>query len=267
MVHDWSDVETSWKPASVGIGGMSNHSPSQISRLEIDLTSGNAGVTIRTLGGLRVEVDGAIISLSPDQITLLGGLAVLGSSRSRTQLCERLWPDVALKSARRRIRTALYRLGEVADRTLIKQGTQLGLHPDAEVDICIERSYLSRPQDDYHELVLTLSQTAGDLLPEIDEEWAVIEREHHRLLKLMRLDDAALACLDRGQLGLAAVAAHTAVRIDPLRTTSINNLAEAFRLLGDNRLAQQYLVGLEHALTGSAQHRTEPQLITAGALR
>lgn len=133
-----------------------------------------------------------------------------------------LWPETSEAQASACLRTALWRIRQEApDLVRAEHGTvTLG---DAEVDVhalqeCAQRRLAGDDQVTTAEVYALCD--AGELLPDCYEDWALLERERFRQLRLQALEASVDLLTARGRAGEAMVAAMAAVTTEPLRESA-----------------------------------------------
>ncbi|HEX8086597.1 MAG TPA: AAA family ATPase [Solirubrobacteraceae bacterium] len=204
---------------------------------------------IRVLGGLALEVDGQPRPL-PETArgrALLAFCALNLGSHPRARLAAALRPDVLDRSARATLRQAIWALrqavGEDGDGgAIVADRDRFGLREDAvRVDVLELRALAEAG-----ETAAALELAGGELLPELDDEWAVAARGAHHdevgELLVRRAEEAAAA----GDVASAVACARRALEHDPrserAARTLMTRLAEAgdrpaalatYRTLGD----------------------------------
>jgi DNA-binding SARP family transcriptional activator/tetratricopeptide (TPR) repeat protein len=204
---------------------------------------------IRLLGTLAVELDGAALEPPAGRRAreLLAWLALHPGVHDRGALAARFWPDVLDASARGSLRTALHELraalGPAAER-LAGDRARVGLVPDdLWVDVT-EADRLARAGSPEEALALC----RGDLVPDLDAEWALAARQEHRdrvAALLARLAGQAEAAGD------GAAAQHWARRLvahDGLSEDGARRLMRALAATGDRSAALAAYAGLERRL-------------------
>ena len=150
-------------------------------------------------------------------------LALANRPVARVRLAGALWPDCTDHRASKSLRTALWRLRQVDCNLVEVTGERLRLDPEVEVDISqlaelAQRLIVSPDTESLSQLHLLVDHV--ELLPDWDEEWVVANRERYRMARLAALESAACALLDRGQPGLALLAALAVVDAEPLRESA-----------------------------------------------
>jgi DNA-binding SARP family transcriptional activator len=134
----------------------------------------------------------------------------------------RIWPDVGERRALGNLRTALWRLGRV-HRVVETIDERLQLDESVRVDVAdlsaLSLALIAEPSDESLRSVPRLA-AAGDLLPDWDEEWLIVERERFHELRIRALEQACCALLDQRRPGDALLAALAAVSAEPLRESA-----------------------------------------------
>ncbi len=152
---------------------------------------------------------------------LLAFLALRGRSSRRQTIAGTLWPLATESQASSNLRSAIARLPGGARAAVATTARDLGLTEDVTVDLWDARAIahgLLSPADAASrpaaEATLALST---DLLPDWYDEWAIVEAEDWRQLRLHCLEILADQLTARGRYADAASAALAAVRVEPLR--------------------------------------------------
>lgn len=194
-------------------------------------------VSVRVLGEIRVDADGAAVALpeSLRAVALLGWLALHPGSRTRSEIASALWPDVSDSAARSSVRTALWALrrafGHYADTVLDTSRNCIALR-NVDVDVTRFDELVAEGRLDE---ALTLS--SGVLLAGLDDEWAMLARASHcdRVIALLRdQSDKAAASADSA---LAIERARLAAELNPLSETCARLLMRRYQEAGDCSLA------------------------------
>ncbi|MET8297566.1 BTAD domain-containing putative transcriptional regulator [Streptomyces sp. NPDC005180] len=176
--------------------------------------------TLLLLDRFRLECHGEAVPLCGNAQRLLAFIGL----RRRVQRCvvaETLWPDATETHARGSLRTTLWKLPCGAQQLLCCTQESLALTDDVVVDArmlaktSIDVVRGCRPPR-VDTMLMGLLQK-GDLLPDWDEDWVVLEREWLRRLRLHALDTLSDRLTRQGLSALALEAALASIRIDPLR--------------------------------------------------
>jgi len=178
---------------------------------------------ISLLGGFHLEDEGATLILPEGSRRLLAFLALKGRLVQRQAVAGTLWPVSTEPHASSSLRSALTRLRGDARRSVAATALELGLSDDVSVDLwdaqTLARRLLSPTEipggaEPGAEAIPAL---AADLLPDWYDEWALVEAEDWRQLRLHALEALADRLTARERFGDAAAAALAAVRAEPLR--------------------------------------------------
>jgi DNA-binding SARP family transcriptional activator len=142
---------------------------------------------------------------------------------SRAFLAEVLWPDVSEVRAAGNLRSALWRLRRAGFHGVRSDGRALALETWVRVDAhtLVERARaLEVAEDAEADAPLEAGTFVGELLPEWDDDWVLVERERLRQLCLHALETLASALMARGRYLEATDAALAAVRAEPFRESA-----------------------------------------------
>ncbi|MFF4010653.1 BTAD domain-containing putative transcriptional regulator [Streptomyces sp. NPDC001717] len=220
--------------------------------------------TLLLLDRFRLECQGEPVPVCGNAQRLLAFIGL----RRRAQRClvaRTLWPDATEAHARGSLRTTLWKLPCGAQKLLRCTQESLALVDDVVVDARI----LARTSLDvvrgcgppHVDPVLMSLLGKGDLLPDWDEDWVLLEREWLRRLRLHALDTLSDRLTRQCLPALALEAALASIRIDPLRERphrsvvathlAEGNLVEALR----HYEAFRHLLRTELGAEPSAQFR------------
>lgn len=201
---------------------------------------GAAGLTLT--GEFELFIGGRQSWIPHSAERVLTFLALADRPVSRMRLAGALWADGSGDRAARSLRTALWRIRQVGANLVLARDDRLRLYPGVTVDVTALTNLAMRliHQPDPGGLSqLPLLVECGELLPDWEDEWVAADRERYRLLRLEALEGAALALMERRQLGDALIAALAAAQAEPLRESARRlvvqvqvaqgNVAEAIR--------------------------------------
>ncbi|MGX5653475.1 AfsR/SARP family transcriptional regulator [Geodermatophilus nigrescens] len=179
---------------------------------------------VEVLEAFRVLRHERAVHLRPSAQRLVAGLAVLGPM-ARESLSARLWPDHHRDRALGNVRTVLWRLRTDA-AGLIREDPSLCVL-DAVVDLDVIRDWAAgAPDRPVGACDVPPPAVASELLPHWDEEWLVDAREELRMLRLRALEACGQRLLGADAFADAATCGRIALRIDPLRETSVRLLVQ-----------------------------------------
>lgn len=195
---------------------------------------------------------------------LLTLLALRERAVSRGVVAGMLWPDAPESQGLASLRSALSRLDSDVRHVVVVTGDDLALSPNVGVDLRRARAFAQRLLDTERPLPWTdLQQEASqslpaltrDLLPSWQEEWAIMEFEAWRQLRLHALDALSVHLTRAGQFASAAAAAAAVLRSEPLRESACaalirvhlaaGNLSEATRVFTQFRARLTHELGLQ----------------------
>jgi DNA-binding SARP family transcriptional activator len=154
---------------------------------------------------------------------LLALLALKGRMVRRSVVAGTLWPAATEEHAFASLRSTLARLRGAARAAVVASGREVGLSDQVRVDLrasralayrLMERAEPAATEEPGAEAIRALS---GELLPDWDDEWVLLEAEAWRQLRLRALEALAVRLIADEEYGEAAAAALAAVRAEPLR--------------------------------------------------
>lgn len=180
-------------------------------------------ITMRVLGGFRLGSVRREVVLPRAPQRLLALLALHGEM-SREGVAGALWPDFGGERGRAALRTVVWRVSTHArplrGPVVHAKGAGLHLDPGIQIDLHGLRRLLHTERSVDLPGVDDLSGRYGELLPDWDEEWVVLERERVHQMRLHLLERLARTLQSDGQHGAALDAALACVAIDPLRESA-----------------------------------------------
>lgn len=177
-------------------------------------------ITLRLLGGFELLVDGVAVVLPGSTQRLIALLALRGRC-GRSRLAGELWPEATETRAMGCLRTAIWRVNQVAPGLVSSTPGAAELDGGADVDVRrlvdSSRALLAgtAPLGDHR-----LTPQDGDLLPDWEDPWLAADRERLRQLHLHVLEAHAERLTEAGAFGLALEWALAAVRAEPLRESA-----------------------------------------------
>ena len=173
------------------------------------------------LDGFRLRHAGATIRLQPSVQRLLAFLALHDRPLQRLYVAGRLWTDSAQECANANLRTALWRLHHRGCRLVDATPSDMALAPAVAVDLRDAIARAQRVLDGRAEPADTASLiAAGELLPDLYDDWILIERERFRQLRLHALERLCEDCRAAGRFAEATEAGLAAVATEPLRESA-----------------------------------------------
>jgi DNA-binding SARP family transcriptional activator len=211
---------------------------------------------VHVLGGFAVLADGVGRLLPTPSQRVASFLAVRTTPASRTTAAGTLWPEIGHDHALANLRTALWRLRRAAPGLIRQVGGGLQLSSDARVDLHESRSLAESILSGTVAPDATRDagrHLASDLLPDLDDDWLVFERERYRELRVHALErlcdllSGLRAHADAVQCGLLAVEG------EPLRESAHRALMHAYLAEGNPARALQQFSELERRLETELQ--------------
>ena len=191
---------------------------------------------VRVVGGLELEVDGVRVAPPAGRPAraLLGWLAIHPGPHPRGVVAAALWPDVRDESARASLRTALSAmrdaLGEQS-RTAVRadrQGVELAGEPAAWVDLRAFDEMIEAGRE-----AEAVALAGGELLPELDSDWVLRARDHHRDRVGAAMAELAVAARAAGQQTDALRWMRRRTELDPFDEQAHRELISAMDAAGD----------------------------------
>ena len=178
---------------------------------------------LRLLDCFALSCDGRQIAVPRSAQRLLAFLALHPHPLRRAHVAGSLWLDSPEERAYASLRSALWRLQAAGADVIEVRESQLGLAPSVRVDYreaaCLSRTLLDGRAVDL-QAVADWATLAGELLPDWDEEWAIVEREHHRQMSLQAMEALSERYLTAGTLPQALEVALAVFAREPLRETA-----------------------------------------------
>lgn len=214
-------------------------------------TPGPNDIHLSILGGFQLRSgDTSYMSLAPEAQHLLALLALRNRMVSRSAVAGTLWAEASEAHAFASLRSALSRLPPIAHEVIVVTGADLALAPHVTVDLHQARALAHRlldPEAEVHPEDLSVDAIrllSDDCLPDWYDDWAIMEAEEWRQLRLHALDALAHRFLATGRFGDAVSAALAAMRADPLRESACATLIQVHLAEGNQseavRTFEQY---------------------------
>lgn len=208
-------------------------------------TAVRRGDWLRLLGGFRLSLSGAEVTVPVNGQRLLAYLSIRGAV-PRADVAGTLWPDVSEHNAYGSLRTTMWRLHRAGSTLVETVGASLALSPRVTIDIRVftdtAHSVLHDPPPAGNvslESELQSLTSASDLLPGWYDDWVIFERERLRQLRLHTLEALAVRLAEQHRFAAALDTALEAIRLEPLRESAHRvvvrihlaegNVAEAMR--------------------------------------
>jgi DNA-binding SARP family transcriptional activator len=208
---------------------------------------GSRTVTLYLLGGFQVSVDHQWIPLLSGSQRLLALLALTAKPLPRSWVSAALWPDVTAGKAGASLRSMLWRTQRLCGPAIEASGHDLRLAPWVIVDVRTAEEHAHRllgQREDCDDILTaeTRARLSTELLPGwYDDDWVVIEREHHHQLRLHALEAMCIRLTAAGRYGEAVESGLAAVCAEPLQESAHAALVRTYLAAGNRYAAiRQY---------------------------
>lgn len=198
--------------------------------------AGRARTRIQLLDSFQVCRDGEIVSLPMSARRVVAFLALRSHPVLRTHVAGSLWLDSPEERGFANLRSALWRIHRTGLVLVEGSGDALQLAPNVRVDLD-EASAVARrligsvpmgAAADVDWLPLT-----GEVLPDWDDDWALVEREHFRNLSLQALESLGEHLTAQGRLRQALEVGLAVFAREPLRESAHRLLVRIYLAEGN----------------------------------
>jgi DNA-binding SARP family transcriptional activator len=180
---------------------------------------------LHLLGGFVLLRSGRAVPVPISLQRIVAFLALRGPTPRRATAGV-LWPSTCDEKAMASLRTAVWRLQQVADGLLTRPGDLLALDPSVNLDVAIA-DRIARP--------------CSDLLPGWYDDWVIMDRERLRHWHIRLLETAATTAIEKADLNAALDWALAAVASDPLRESAHRLVIAALLADGNVGAARRHL--------------------------
>jgi DNA-binding SARP family transcriptional activator len=195
-----------------------------------------APLRLSLLNGFALERNDGPIEIPLSSQRVVAFLALHEQPLERIFVAGSLWLDATEAHAAACLRTALWRLRRAGAGGLVRaRGTKVALSPEIDVDLADLARRTRRllcggsPEEDD----LSILTAYGEILPDWYEDWALIERERFRQLRLNALEELCALLTTDGRMREAVVAGMAAVAGEPLRESAHDVLIRAHLAAGN----------------------------------
>jgi DNA-binding SARP family transcriptional activator len=202
----------------------------QIAGLPVASTPHVGPVLLRLLGSFSLSIDSQPVVVPMSVQRLVCFLALHDGPLLRQHVAGSLWGDGTEHHANGSLRSALWRLGDLAHPIVETDRSRLGFAPGIAVDLRASQALAHRVLDDAQELSqadLDHTLLSEDLLPDWTEDWVLVQREHHTQLRLRALEALCRRLTAMRRFGQAVQAGMLAVSVEPLRESAQRVLVSA----------------------------------------
>jgi DNA-binding SARP family transcriptional activator len=201
-----------------------------------DASAGRARTHVRLLDSFEVRRDSEAVHLPMSARRVVAFLALRSHPVLRMHVAGSLWLDSPEERGFANLRSALWRIHRSGLRLVESTGDTVRLGPDVGVDLH-DASALARrligsvpmgAGGDVDWLPLT-----GEVLPDWDDDWALVEREHFRNLSLQALESLGEHLTAQGRLRQALEVGLAAFAREPLRESAHRLLVRIYLAEGN----------------------------------
>jgi DNA-binding SARP family transcriptional activator len=222
-----------------------------------------AEAALLVLGRFEVRVGERPVAVGANGQRVLAYLAVAGPCQRRETLAGRLWEWSSQARAQANLRNALWRINQV-DRCLVEATRdEVRLSDGLRVDLHISADHARRLIDGDGEgppPAVPRSLLESDILPDMDEDWLLLERERHRQLRIHALEALSTWLVAAGRFVEAIDAAYAAIVAEPLRESAHGALIRAHVAEGNRGEAARQFRVYERLLRDELGLRPSPQI-------
>ena len=225
-----------------------------ISTLEAGGRGGAPALELSLLGSFELRADDQIVGVPAASQRVVAYLALMGASARRPQVAGTLWPDSSERQAHGSRRSALWRLRGAGGDVVAGDQLSLRLAPEVSVDLraseSLARRLLDRSQrpEEADIGLASVDVLSADLLPDWYDDWALLDAEAWRQLRLHALEALTGHLADAGRFGEALVAGMATVRAEPLRESGHAALIRVHLAEGNHGEARRQYGRYEHLL-------------------
>lgn len=218
-------------------------------------------IRLSLMGAFQLTEGAVPVILSGSSQRLVAFVALQSRPTTRDAVAFALWPDAPEAQAHASLRSAIWRLENLARASMQIDVLELDLSGAVSVDLREAEALAHRilivdtmPSDEdmTSEAIAALS---SELLPDWYDDWAVLKAEDWRQLRLHALESLAEKLLAAERYGDAIEAARAAMHADPLRESphallirihlAEGNQSEALRQFSEFRELMQSELGIE----------------------
>lgn len=218
------------------------------------------------LGAFELKDEAETVVLSGGTQRLLAFVALQGRPVSRGVVAEALWPDVPEAQSHASLRSAIWRLEELARNSMSINVLELELSPEVDLDLQDARALAHRillvdtMPSEGDMTPAAIAALSSDLLPDWYDDWTIIRAEDWRQLRLHALEALAQKLLDARRYSDALETASEAKRADPLRESPHALIMRIHLAEGNQSEAVQVFLAYRRLLHDELGIEPTPQL-------
>jgi DNA-binding SARP family transcriptional activator len=201
-----------------------------------DASKTGAATRLVLFQGFQLIHNGVGVRLSTGAQHLLAFLALSYRAVRRSHVAGALWEDASEERAAGNLRSAIWRLRRTGLDLIAATRDHVCLAPTVVVDIyqlAGIAALVADPAANIATLNLEEMPLAGELLPDWDDDWVLLERERQRQIALHVLEALCERWTREGHFERAVGAGLAAVASEPLRESSNRALIGAFLAEGN----------------------------------
>ncbi|KRB42998.1 BTAD domain-containing putative transcriptional regulator [Terrabacter sp. Root181] len=190
-----------------------------------------AAASLRLLRGFEMRLEGELVVLPAHAERLVALLAIRVRPQHRRNLAATLWTYSTESRAAASLRTTLWRTRQTLGDCVEVHGAMLALAPHVSVDLNDLVTQCRQLLDDDTGMSaedVDPVDLDGELLPDWDEDWILLERERTHQLRIHALEAMCHELSLAGRPGPAIDAGLAAVAAEPLRETAQRTLIAAY---------------------------------------
>ncbi len=197
------------------------------------------GWALTVLGGFELRREDVEVRLPRGCQRLVGLLALKEQPLPRSLIATVLWADASATQAAASLRSTLWRLGRSGPGLVGVSTSSVWIGSGVAVDLRDARVTAHRALSG--ELAtgaeMDLRPLTEDVLPGWYDDWAIIERERFRQLRLHALEALCRSLASAGRFAPAIETGMTAVAEEPLRESAHRALIQTFVSAGNRSAA------------------------------
>jgi DNA-binding SARP family transcriptional activator len=211
----------------------------------VSLPEASPIASLRLLGGFELVAGAQTVTLSLGPQRLLAYLALHARPATRSSIAGTLWPEAVEERAAANLRSTLWRIRRTRLPLVASSGSYLQLEPTVRLDvresIGAARRILDAGASGADVDAVAAVTLGGDVLPDWDDDWALLERERFRQIRLHALERRCDLLAAAGRVEEAIEAGLAVVAAEPLRESAHRALIRAHLAEGNRAEAiRQY---------------------------
>jgi len=201
-------------------------------------------IRLSLLGGFDLTREGVAVTLPATAQRVVAFLALHQKPLQRVYVSGALWPNSPEDRAGASLRSALWRLHRQAVDVVEATVDRICLATQVRVDLREVVTRARRLIDEaggLEDTDLAAIAAAGDLLPDLYEDWLLMERERFRQLRVHALEALCIRLTAMSRFAEAVDAGLAAVEFEPCRESAHRALIKAHLAEGNpSEAARQY---------------------------